>query len=118
MPRTPDPGRSSGVRIIQDRHAVTRVFLSLGSNLGDRLAYLRAALEALGEGPSITLVGTSRVYETEPVEVEEEQPDYLNCVAEIDCGLPAIGAPPLLPGRRERPGARARPSRREGAADA
>jgi 2-amino-4-hydroxy-6-hydroxymethyldihydropteridine diphosphokinase len=67
-----------------------RVFLSLGSNLGDRLAYLRAALDALGRGPSMSLVGTSKVYETAPVEVEEEQPDYLNCVAEVECGLPAI----------------------------
>jgi 2-amino-4-hydroxy-6-hydroxymethyldihydropteridine diphosphokinase len=67
-----------------------RVFLSLGSNLGDRLAYLSAALGALGRGPSLSLVGTSKVYETAPVEVEGEQPDYLNCVAELECGLPAI----------------------------
>ena len=69
---------------------MSRAFLSLGSNLGDRLAYLRAALGALGRGPSITLVGTSKVYETAPVEVEEVQPDYLNCVAELECGLPAV----------------------------
>jgi 2-amino-4-hydroxy-6-hydroxymethyldihydropteridine diphosphokinase len=69
---------------------VTRVFLSLGSNLGDRLAYLRAALEALGRGPCMSLIRTSNVYETAPVEVEEDQPDYLNCVAELECGVPAI----------------------------
>jgi 2-amino-4-hydroxy-6-hydroxymethyldihydropteridine diphosphokinase len=69
---------------------VSRVFLSLGSNLGDRLAYLRAALEALGRGPRMTLLGCSKVYETAPVEVEEEQPDYLNCVAELECEIPAI----------------------------
>jgi 2-amino-4-hydroxy-6-hydroxymethyldihydropteridine diphosphokinase len=69
---------------------MSRAFLSLGSNLGDRLAYLRAALDALGRGPSITLVGTSKVYETTPVEVGNEQPDYLNCVAELECDLPAV----------------------------
>ena len=69
---------------------MTRAFLSLGSNLGDRLAYLQAALAALGRDPSISLIGTSKVYETAPVEVEEEQPDYLNCVAELECGIPAI----------------------------
>jgi 2-amino-4-hydroxy-6-hydroxymethyldihydropteridine diphosphokinase len=69
---------------------VTRVFLSLGSNLGDRLAHLRAALEALDRGPRMKLRRASRVYETAPVEVEEYQPDYLNCVAEIECGVPAI----------------------------
>jgi 2-amino-4-hydroxy-6-hydroxymethyldihydropteridine diphosphokinase len=69
---------------------VTRVFLSLGSNLGDRLGYLRAAAEALGRGPSVTLSGASKVYETVPIEVEGEQPEYLNCVVEVECGLPAL----------------------------
>ena len=69
---------------------MSRVFLSLGSNLGDRLAYLRTAVDALGRGPRMSLVGVSKVYETEPVEVEVEQPDYLNCVAEVECGLPAV----------------------------
>ena len=36
------------------------------------------------------LIGTSKVYETAPVEVEEEQPDYLNCVAELECGVSAV----------------------------
>lgn len=69
---------------------MTRAFLSLGSNLGDRLGYLRAAVGALGRGPSVTLTGVSKVYETAPVEVEEEQPEYLNCVVEVGCGLPAV----------------------------
>jgi 2-amino-4-hydroxy-6-hydroxymethyldihydropteridine diphosphokinase len=69
---------------------VTRVFLSLGSNLGDRLGYLRAAVDALGRGPSMEIRGVSKVYETSPVEVEGHQPDYLNCVVEVLCGLPAV----------------------------
>ncbi len=69
---------------------MTRVFLSLGSNLGDRLAYLRAAVTALGRGPRSRVVGASNVYETVPVEVEEEQPNYLNCVIELECGVGAI----------------------------
>jgi 2-amino-4-hydroxy-6-hydroxymethyldihydropteridine diphosphokinase len=68
---------------------VTRAFLSLGSNLGDRLGYLRAATAALGRGPRTEMVATSKVYETEPVEVEGEQPQYLNCVVELECDLPA-----------------------------
>jgi 2-amino-4-hydroxy-6-hydroxymethyldihydropteridine diphosphokinase len=66
------------------------MFLSLGSNLGDRRAYLRAAAEALGRGPQMKLLGVSKVYETAPVEVEDEQPDYLNCVVELECGVSAI----------------------------
>ncbi len=69
---------------------MTRAFLSLGSNLGDRLTYLRPAVDALGRGPSLGLAGTSKVYETVPVEVGGDQPDYLNCVVEVRCGLPAV----------------------------
>ena len=69
---------------------MTRAYLSLGGNLGDRLAYLRAAVEALERGPGMKLLGVSKVYETVPVEVEDEQPDYLNCVAGLECGIPAV----------------------------
>lgn len=69
---------------------MTRAFLSLGSNLGDRLGYLRSAVDALGRGPQIGLRAVSKVYETSPVEVEGRQPDYLNCVVEVWCGLPAV----------------------------
>ena len=68
---------------------MTRAFLSLGSNLGERLAYLRAAIDAIGRGPRLKLRGVSKVYETDPVEVEGSQPEYLNCVIELECELPA-----------------------------
>ena len=69
---------------------MSRVFLSLGSNLGDRLAYFRVVVAALGRGPRMRITGASKIYETAPVEVEEEQPDYLNCVVEMECCIPAI----------------------------
>jgi 2-amino-4-hydroxy-6-hydroxymethyldihydropteridine diphosphokinase len=69
---------------------VSRAYVSFGSNLGDRLAYLRVAVEALGRGPQMKLIDTSKVYETVPVEIKGEQPDYLNCVAELKCGVSAI----------------------------
>jgi 2-amino-4-hydroxy-6-hydroxymethyldihydropteridine diphosphokinase len=69
---------------------MSRAFLSLGSNLGDRRAYLRAAVDALERGPKMKFLGVSRVYETAPVEVEDEQPDYLNCVVELECGVSAV----------------------------
>ena len=69
---------------------MSRVFLSLGSNLGDRLAYRRAVAAALGRGPRLRIMGISKVYETEPVEVEGAHPDYLNCVIELECGVSAI----------------------------
>ena len=69
---------------------MTRAFLSLGSNLGDRPGYLRAAVEALGRGPLLEVRRVSKVYETEPVEVEESQPDYLNCAVEVLYGASAL----------------------------
>ncbi len=69
---------------------MTRAFLSLGSNLGDRLGYLRAAVEALARGPLLEVREISKVYETVPVEVEGYQPDYLNCVVEVGYGASAL----------------------------
>ncbi len=64
---------------------MTRVVLALGSNLGDRDAYLAAAREAL-EKSGITVVGESRVAETEPVGITD-QPRFLNQVVEVDTTL-------------------------------
>lgn len=69
---------------------MTRAFLSLGSNLGDRMGYLRAAVGALGRGTLVEVRAVSKVYETEPVEVEGPQPDYLNCVVEVEYGASAV----------------------------
>jgi len=57
------------------------VYLSLGSNLGDRAGNLRSAIERLSTlGKVIRL---SSFYETEPVEVTE-QPWFVNCIVEMD----------------------------------
>lgn len=63
----------------------TTIYLSLGSNLGDRTANLREAtarLEELG-----TIRRQSSLYETEPVEVEDDQPWYLNCAVAMETSL-------------------------------
>jgi 2-amino-4-hydroxy-6-hydroxymethyldihydropteridine diphosphokinase len=57
------------------------VYLSLGSNLGDRSANLRAAIERLGEAGTVRAV--SGFYETEPVELRD-QPWFLNCVVVLE----------------------------------
>ena len=61
---------------------MTRAFLGLGSNLGDRLENLRRSLDLL-EDRGIRVVRSSRVYETDPVG-GPEQPEYLNAVAEVE----------------------------------
>jgi 2-amino-4-hydroxy-6-hydroxymethyldihydropteridine diphosphokinase len=60
------------------------VYLSLGSNLGDRAANLEAAIEHLGELG--TVVARSSIYETEPLEVTH-QPWFLNCVVVVETEL-------------------------------
>ena len=49
---------------------MTRVYLSLGSNLGDRLALLRAAVQRLRDAADVELVTASPLYESEPWEEE------------------------------------------------
>ena len=58
-----------------------RVFLSLGSNVGERRANIRRALEALGER-GVRVVRESALYETEPVEMRSQE-WFVNSVAEI-----------------------------------
>ena len=58
-----------------------RVYLSLGSNVGDRAANLRAAIQRLAEAG--TVKATSGVYETEPVDFHD-QPWFLNCVIVLE----------------------------------
>ena len=56
-------------------------YIGLGSNLGDRVGYLKAgikAIERLGD-----LIAASSAYESDPHGVEEDQPSYLNMVLAI-----------------------------------
>ncbi|MBN2309896.1 MAG: 2-amino-4-hydroxy-6-hydroxymethyldihydropteridine diphosphokinase [Candidatus Hydrogenedentes bacterium] len=60
-----------------------RIHLSLGSNLGDRLANLQAACIALNQLNRVRVTETSHCYETEPVG-NVEQPAFLNAAVEIE----------------------------------
>ena len=60
------------------------VYLSLGSNLGNRESNLRQALQMLAR--EVTLGQVSSMYETEPVGYTE-QPDFLNMVCSGSTGL-------------------------------
>jgi 2-amino-4-hydroxy-6-hydroxymethyldihydropteridine diphosphokinase len=64
---------------------VTRAFLGLGSNVGDREGFLREAVEALGS-IGMGLRAVSPTYETDPVG-GPDQGAYLNIVVELDTGL-------------------------------
>jgi 2-amino-4-hydroxy-6-hydroxymethyldihydropteridine diphosphokinase len=64
---------------------VHTVYLSLGSNVGDRQRHLNDALEML-RAAGVTIVQASRVYETEPQDLRA-QPWFLNLVAEAETRL-------------------------------
>jgi 2-amino-4-hydroxy-6-hydroxymethyldihydropteridine diphosphokinase len=61
------------------------VYLSLGSNVGDREANLRAAIAALPPA-AVRVTKVSSIYETEPVDYLD-QPWFLNCVVEAETEL-------------------------------
>jgi 2-amino-4-hydroxy-6-hydroxymethyldihydropteridine diphosphokinase len=67
--------------------------ISLGSNLGDRLAILNGAIAALSETDGVTVVGVSSFHETEPVGGPAGQGKFLNAVALIETTFEPI---PLL----------------------
>jgi 2-amino-4-hydroxy-6-hydroxymethyldihydropteridine diphosphokinase len=59
-------------------------FIAIGSNLGKRVENCIRAVEAIPDFAKITAL--SSIYETEPVD-NEDQPDFINCVVEIETSL-------------------------------
>jgi 2-amino-4-hydroxy-6-hydroxymethyldihydropteridine diphosphokinase len=66
--------------------AAPRVFVALGSNLGEREARLAFALRELRAGVATRVVAVSPVFETDPVGPPPQGP-YLNAVVELLTGL-------------------------------
>lgn len=64
-----------------------KAVLCLGSNLGDRGQTIEHALESIGRLPHTVLLRRSSVLETEPEGVTDDQPNYLNCVCEVETDL-------------------------------
>ena len=58
------------------------VFISIGSNIGDRLGNCKRAIESLVDNKNIRLIKASSFYETEPWG-DREQAWFINCVIEI-----------------------------------
>lgn len=63
-----------------------RVFLGLGSNIGEREKFLNKAVDELKKIHDTKVVWTSSVYETDPVG-KTDQPKFLNAAAEIETQL-------------------------------
>lgn len=78
----PPPSAESVVQERRQPRSPVRAFLALGSNLGDRRAYLASAVKRLPD-----VVATSQLYETDPVGGPPGQGAYLNCVIELRTAL-------------------------------
>ena len=69
--------------------AGVRAYLGLGANLGDREASLTQALVLLQNAPDLVVARSSSVYETAPWGYTQ-QPDFLNCVLEVETRLSPV----------------------------
>ena len=67
---------------------MTRAYVGLGANIGDRERTLREAVDALGAEEGIEVAAVSTLRETDPVGVGE-QPRFLNGVAALETSLGA-----------------------------
>ncbi|MBK6504503.1 MAG: 2-amino-4-hydroxy-6-hydroxymethyldihydropteridine diphosphokinase [Ignavibacteria bacterium] len=65
-----------------------KIYLGLGSNRGDRLAFIESAVDNISRIDSTSLLRVSAVYETEPWGIRDQN-FFLNCVTEITTGLDA-----------------------------
>jgi 2-amino-4-hydroxy-6-hydroxymethyldihydropteridine diphosphokinase len=66
---------------------VVRVYVGLGSNLGDREETLRAAVARLSTSPRVEVVAVSSLRETDPVGPIADQPHFLNGVVALETSL-------------------------------
>ncbi len=89
MTETPNPHIVDADTLTGDMHPIRRCVLAIGSNLGERLANLQGALDALADTPEVWLTAVSPVYETDPVDAPEGSQEFLNAVVLLDTTLPA-----------------------------
>jgi 2-amino-4-hydroxy-6-hydroxymethyldihydropteridine diphosphokinase len=64
-----------------------RAFIGAGSNVGERAASLREALQQLSDPPTVKVQRVSSVYESDPVGPITDQPAFLNAVVELQTTL-------------------------------
>src|SRR3954447_22685068 len=86
---TPNPHIVDTDTLTGEMRPIRRAVLALGSNLGERMATLQGAVNAIAETPDVWVTGVSPVYETEPVDSPADAKKYLNAVVLIDTTLAA-----------------------------
>ncbi len=66
------------------------VYLSLGSNLGDRQKYLELATDRLSSIVGLKRIAESSLYSSLPIRCPEGTPDFLNKVLKMECSLKPV----------------------------
>lgn len=89
MTETPNPHIIDTDTITGEMHPIRRAVLSLGSNLGERMASLQGAVDSLGDTPEVWVTAVSPVYETQPVDAPAGSGPFLNAVVLLDTTLSA-----------------------------
>jgi len=84
---TPNPHIVNADTMTGEMRPIRRAVLSMGSNLGERLANLQGGLSALVDTPDVIVVDVSPVYESEPVDAPDGSDDFLNLVVAVDTTL-------------------------------
>jgi 2-amino-4-hydroxy-6-hydroxymethyldihydropteridine diphosphokinase len=86
---TPNPNIIDADTLTGEMRPIRRAVLALGSNLGERMASLQGAVNALADTPDVWITGVSPVYETEPVDSPPDAKTFLNAVVMMDTTLAA-----------------------------
>jgi 2-amino-4-hydroxy-6-hydroxymethyldihydropteridine diphosphokinase len=86
---TPNPNIIDADTLTGEMRPIRRAVVALGSNLGERMASLQGAVNALADTPDVWVTEASPVYETQPVDSPPEAKPYLNAVVLLDTTLSA-----------------------------
>lgn len=89
MTETPNPHIVDTDTLTGEMRPIRRAVLALGSNLGERMASLQGAVDALADTPDVWITAVSPVYETDPVDSPADAKTYLNAVVLADTTLAA-----------------------------
>ncbi|MGI8614526.1 MAG: 2-amino-4-hydroxy-6-hydroxymethyldihydropteridine diphosphokinase [Nocardioidaceae bacterium] len=87
MTETPNPHIIDADTMTGELRPIRQAVLSLGSNVGERLATLQGAVDALADTPGVKVVAVSPVYETAPVDAPPGSRPFLNAVLLVDSVL-------------------------------
>jgi 2-amino-4-hydroxy-6-hydroxymethyldihydropteridine diphosphokinase len=89
MTETPNPNIIDTDTLTGEMRPIRRCVVSIGSNLGERLAKLQGAVDSLADTPDVWVTTVSPVYETEPVDSPEGAENFLNAIVLADTTLSA-----------------------------